>query len=125
MLPNLNKEHKLEYNEIIQSTDSDSGQLFLPWHSRRNWKNISDQSVNEHRSKTNTSIAAATSGIAATLLEGGRTSHVAFKLLLHLSHYHSARCDISKQTSTAHVLRESKLTVCEQCTMAYNGGVKA
>lgn len=46
------------------------------------------------RSEKHVAIAVASSIIAATLLEGGRTAHSAFKLSLNLSHYHSSLCNI-------------------------------
>lgn len=77
------------------------------------------------RSEKNVAIAVASSGIAATLLEGGRTAHSAFKLPLNLRNSDAALRNICKQSGAAHVLRQAKLIVWDECTMAHKGGVEA
>ena len=49
-------------------------------------------------------IAVASSGIAATLLPGGRTAHSAFKLLLDLDTIDAPVCSIAKNSGTGQVL---------------------
>ncbi|GFU27610.1 ATP-dependent DNA helicase [Trichonephila clavipes] len=65
------------------------------------------------------------SGIAATLIDGGKTAHSAFKLPLNLHHSESVNCNISKQSDMAHVLREAKLIIWDECTMAHKKGIEA
>ena len=77
------------------------------------------------RSGKNIAVAVASSGIAATLIEGGKTAHSAFKLPLNLGHSESALCNISKQSDMAHVLQDAKLIVWDECTMAHKGGIEA
>ncbi|XP_062519604.1 uncharacterized protein LOC134194679 [Corticium candelabrum] len=48
------------------------------------------------RQQKKIAIAVASSGIAATLLTGGRTAHSAFKLPLNLSHTETPTCNIAK-----------------------------
>ncbi|GFT76138.1 hypothetical protein TNCV_914221 [Trichonephila clavipes] len=48
------------------------------------------------RSQNNIALAIASSGIAATLLDGGRTTHSAWKLLLNLQNTEAPTCNISK-----------------------------
>ena len=64
-------------------------------------------------------IAVASSGIAATLLPGGRTAHSAFKLPLNLNTTDSPVCNISKGTGAADVLKKCNLIVWDECTMAH------
>ncbi|GFU11294.1 ATP-dependent DNA helicase [Trichonephila clavipes] len=56
-------------------------------------------------------MAVASSGIAATLLAGGRTAHSVFKLPLDLARSDSAPCNISEGTGQGHVLKTCKLIV--------------
>ncbi|GFU29805.1 ATP-dependent DNA helicase [Trichonephila clavipes] len=65
------------------------------------------------------------SGIAATLIHGGKTAHSAFKLPHNLHHSESVNCNISKQSDMVYVLREAKLIIWDQCTMAHKKGIEA
>ncbi|CAK1589438.1 unnamed protein product [Parnassius mnemosyne] len=77
------------------------------------------------RSNRGITLAVASSGIAATLLEEGKTVHAAFKLPLNLIHVETPLCNISKQSSAAQVLRDCKLIVLDESTMAHKGGFEA
>ncbi|GFX07196.1 ATP-dependent DNA helicase [Trichonephila clavipes] len=65
------------------------------------------------------------SGIAATLIDGGKTAYSAFKLPLNLHHSESVNCNISEQSDMAHVFREAKLIIWDECTMAHKKGIEA
>jgi len=69
-------------------------------------------------------LAVASSGIAATLLEGGKTVYSVFKLPLNLTRVETPMCNIFKQSS-AQVLKDCKLIVWDECTMAHRGGFEA
>lgn len=69
------------------------------------------------RQSTYIALAVASSGIAATLLTGGRAAHSAFKLRLNLVRTESPVCNISKILATVKVLQEMWLIVCNECTM--------
>ncbi|GBN08688.1 hypothetical protein AVEN_73486-1 [Araneus ventricosus] len=56
-------------------------------------------------------LAVASSGIAATLLTGGRTAHSVFKLPLNLPCVENPICNISRNSDKAKVLRMYKLIV--------------
>ncbi|GFS92700.1 ATP-dependent DNA helicase [Trichonephila clavipes] len=70
-------------------------------------------------------VAVASSGIAATLLAGGRTEHSAFKLPLDLARSDSATCNISKGTEQGHVLKTCKLIVWDEATMSHRNAFHA
>ncbi|CAG9772346.1 unnamed protein product [Ceutorhynchus assimilis] len=70
-------------------------------------------------------VAAASSGIAATLLEGGKTAYAAFKLPLNLNHVETPMCYISKQSNMAKVLQECKLIVWDKSPMSHKSGFEA
>ena len=71
------------------------------------------------QSKNDIALALASSGIAATLLPGGRTAHSALKLLLNIQSTETPTCNISKSFGMGEVLQQCKLIVWDECTMAY------
>ncbi|GFU96283.1 ATP-dependent DNA helicase [Trichonephila clavipes] len=70
-------------------------------------------------------VAIASSGIAATLLDGGRTANSAFKLQLDLAKSDSATCNISKDTGQGHVLKTCKLIVWDEAPMSHRNAFHA
>ncbi|XP_073317222.1 uncharacterized protein [Primulina huaijiensis] len=68
------------------------------------------------RSAGHIAIATATSGVAASLLPGGRTSHSRFKIPLEENDTKS--CSISKQSALAHLIKLAKLIIWDEATMA-------
>jgi hypothetical protein len=77
------------------------------------------------RKEKKIALAVASSGIAATLLTGGRTAHSAFKLPLNLASSDGVTCNISKGTGQAHVLKECKLIVWDEATMSHRNAFHA
>ncbi|GFT40170.1 ATP-dependent DNA helicase PIF1 [Trichonephila clavipes] len=77
------------------------------------------------RKEKDMAVAVASSGIAATLLAGGRTAHSAFKLPLDLARSDSATCNISKGTGQGHVLTTCKLIVWDEATMSHRNAFHA
>ena len=63
----------------------------------------------------NIALAVATSGIAATLMAGGRTAHSRFKIPVKIKE--NSMCAIDKQSHTADLLRKTKLIVWDECPM--------
>ena len=66
-------------------------------------------------------IAVASSGISATLLTGGRTADLTFKLPLDLNTNESPTYNIVKSSGGAQVLRKCSLIIWDECTMSHNG----
>nr|XP_016452982.1 PREDICTED: uncharacterized protein LOC107777468 [Nicotiana tabacum] len=60
--------------------------------------------------------ATATSGVAAAIFPGGRTAHSRFKIPIDIDENFS--CNISKQSSTAGLIRDAKLIVWDEVSMA-------
>ncbi|CAA0842066.1 Unknown protein [Striga hermonthica] len=75
------------------------------------------------RSRGNIALATATSGIAASILPGGRTAHSRFKIPIDLSALKT--CRISKQSSLGCLVRESKLIVWDEAPMAKREAIEA
>ncbi|CAM4795146.1 unnamed protein product [Rotaria magnacalcarata] len=76
-----------------------------------------------HQSKI--AIAVASSGIAATLLHGGRTAHSTLKLPLKFLENQTHLCSITKGTGEAKVLQECEFIVWDECIMAHRYALEA
>ena len=61
----------------------------------------------------------ASSGIAATLLNGGRTGHSAFKLPLDLARHDTPFCNIKKNSAMAKVLQRARIIIWDEATMSH------
>ncbi|GFX87397.1 ATP-dependent DNA helicase [Trichonephila clavipes] len=77
------------------------------------------------RSQNNIALAIASSGIAATLLDGGRTAHSALKLPLNIQVIETPTCNISKFSGMGKVLRTCQLIIWDECTMAHKKSLEA
>ncbi|XP_071905593.1 uncharacterized protein [Coffea arabica] len=75
------------------------------------------------RSQNHVALAVATSGIAASILPGGRTAHSRFKIPLDFSKTKS--CQLSKQSSAAKLLFESTLILWDEASMAKRETIEA
>ncbi|GFT42141.1 ATP-dependent DNA helicase [Trichonephila clavipes] len=70
-------------------------------------------------------LAIASSGIAETLLDGGRTAHSALKVPLNVHTNPDAMCNIKKHSSMAEVLRKCKIIIWDECTKAHKHSLEA
>jgi hypothetical protein len=77
------------------------------------------------RKESNIAIAVASSGIAATLLQGGRTAHSTLKLPFVFMHDEHHLCSIRKGTGEAKILEVCELIVWDECTMAHRYALEA
>lgn len=77
------------------------------------------------RQKNDIAVAVASSGIASTLLDGGRTAHSALKLPLNLHQTETPTCNISRSSGMATVLKTCKIIIWDECTMAHKKSLEA
>ncbi|GFV46634.1 ATP-dependent DNA helicase [Trichonephila clavipes] len=77
------------------------------------------------RSQNNIALTIASSGIAATLLDGGRTAHSALKLPLNMQVIETPTCNISKFSGIGKVLSSCQLIIWDECTMAHKKSLEA
>ena len=77
------------------------------------------------RQQSKIAIAVASSGIAATLLHGGRTAHSTLKLPFKFMHDDPHLCSIRRGTGEAKVLEQCELIVWDECTMAHRYALEA
>ena len=74
------------------------------------------------RSEGMIAIATATSGIAASLLPGGRTAHSRFKIPIKVGD--NAVCNFTKQSGTAELLRQASLSIWDEVAMTKRQAVE-
>ncbi|GFW36896.1 ATP-dependent DNA helicase [Trichonephila clavipes] len=70
-------------------------------------------------------IAVASSGIAATLLHGGKTVHSIFKIPLESERMENPVCSVTKNNDKAKVLQDCVFVVWDECTMANKISIEA
>lgn len=77
------------------------------------------------RARSDIAVVLASSGIAATLLEGCRTAHSALKLPLNLQTIEQPTCNIAKNSAMAKVLIAAKIIIWDESTMAHKRALEA
>lgn len=75
------------------------------------------------RSRNKIAVATATSGVAASILPGGRTAHS--RLKVPLTFEDRAFCTFTKQSGTGKLLRTTSLIIWDEVTMMKRQGVEA
>ncbi|XP_031634678.1 uncharacterized protein LOC116347980 [Contarinia nasturtii] len=147
----LTEDQKHAYTTILQQVERDNGGIFFldaPGGTGKTF--LLNLLLAEIRSRNEIAVAVASSGIAATLLEGGRTAHSAFKLPLNLNQAETPTCNIGKRsgmsaslkittivifitlrhsngisTGMATILKTSKIIIWDECTMIHKKGLEA
>ena len=76
------------------------------------------------RARGEIALAAATSGIGALLLAGGRTTHSLFKILF-IDLTEQSTCSIGAHTAAAELLRRAKIIVWDEITMSHKLAIEA
>nr|XP_027103021.1 uncharacterized protein LOC113724311 [Coffea arabica] len=120
----LNCEQKHAYDLILAACFSAEGQAFFIDGPGGIGKTFLYRSLLAAlRSQGYIAIAVATSGIAASILPGGRTAHSRFKISLDFSK--NKTCQLSKQSSVAKLLFECKLILWDEASMAKREMIEA
>ena len=114
-LPMLTADQREVYDCFCSMIDGDEGgMLFLDAPGKTFLINLI---LAKLRSEGKTALATASSGIAATLLTGGRTLHSTFKIPLDLYAMDIPICSIKKGTALSRVIQEGKATVVDEAPM--------
>ena len=106
------------YNRIIKSVENDEGGLFFVHGSGGCgktflWKTV----ITKLRSESKIVLPVASSGIAATLMPGGRTAHSRFKIPIILDEY--SMCNISQQSDIAKLIQQTSLIIWDEAPMQH------
>ncbi|XP_062525690.1 ATP-dependent DNA helicase pif1 [Bombyx mori] len=125
-VPLLNYQQKEVYDTLMKAIDDENGGLYFldaPGGTGKTF--LMSLVLATVRARFNIAVAVASSGIAATLLEGCRTAHSAFKLPLNLQTIEEPTCNIAKHSAMAKVLAVSKIIIWDECTMAHKRALEA
>ncbi|XP_044594871.1 uncharacterized protein LOC123272237 [Cotesia glomerata] len=125
-VPLMNEEQRTIYDRIMLAVSAGQGGFFFleaPGGTGKTF--VISLILAEIRSNNGIALAVASSGITATLLDGGRTAHSVFKLPLNIQNNPDAVCNIKKQSSMATVLKRCKIIICDEYTMAHKHSLEA
>ncbi|XP_063987756.1 uncharacterized protein LOC135167948 [Diachasmimorpha longicaudata] len=125
-LPLLNEQQKYVFETLMKVTNDETGGIYFLDASGGTGKTfLISLILATIRTQNKIALALASSGIAATLLEGGRTAHSALKLPLNMQSNETPTCNVSKNSAMAKVLQQCKLIVWDECTMAHKKSLEA
>jgi hypothetical protein len=101
----LNEEQRAVYDEIMSTMDSKQGGLFFVDGPGGTGKTFLYRALlRTVRTRNKLAVATATSGVAASIMPGGRTAHARFKIPLTLDDKQG--CGFTKQCRTAKMLQQ-------------------
>lgn len=129
-LPLLNNDQRTVFNSIVglieERDDNRYGkQIFLDAPGGTGKTFLINLILAYFRSRGHIINAVASTGIAATLMAGGRTAHSTFNLPLKSIGVENPVCNLKRGTAKATMLAESKAIIWDECTMANKGSLEA
>ncbi|GFV12327.1 ATP-dependent DNA helicase [Trichonephila clavipes] len=125
-LPQLILEQRIACDRIMRAITEQSGGLFFidaPGGTGKTF--LLSLILATIRSQNNIALAIASSGIAATLLDDGRTTHSALKLPLNLQNTEAPTCNISKNSGMGKILQTCQIIIWDECTMSHKKALEA
>ncbi|KAG5565447.1 hypothetical protein RHGRI_001363 [Rhododendron griersonianum] len=120
----LNSEQKYAYNIILDHVNNNkNGSFFIDGPGGSGKTYLYRALLATIRSNGMIALATATSGVAASILPGGRTAHSRFKIPIDGND--SSVCNIPKQSGTAELIRRAKLIIWDEAPMAKRWAIEA
>ncbi|XP_042988844.1 ATP-dependent DNA helicase PIF4-like [Carya illinoinensis] len=120
----LNSEQKNTYDLILHTlVSNEAGAFFVDGPAGTGKTFLYRALLAEIRSKNMIALATASSGVAASILPGGRTAHSRFKIPLNADK--SSTCNVSKQENLAKLLRLAKLIIWDEALMFTKHSIEA
>ncbi|XP_067933012.1 uncharacterized protein [Watersipora subatra] len=118
--PLLLKKKRGAYHTVLEKIEQSSGgMVFLHAPGETGKTFVTNLILAKVRECGKVALAVASSGIAATLLPGGRNVHSALKLPLNLARTKNPVCIIKNNRRTAQLLQRCILVVWDECTMLH------
>eukprot|EP00267_Zea_mays_P045661 XP_020397980.1 uncharacterized protein LOC109941432 [Zea mays] len=120
----LNEEQKSAYEKILSVVDTSNGGMFFvdgPGGTGKTYLYKALLAV--LRSQGKIAVATATSGVAASIMPGGRTAHSRFKIPLTIDD--GAICTFTKQSGTSKLLQKASLIIWDEASMAKRQSIEA
>ncbi|GBP75981.1 ATP-dependent DNA helicase pif1 [Eumeta japonica] len=125
-VPLLNEQQKYAYDTLMKVVnDGTGGFFFLDAPCRTGKTFLISLILATIRSQNGIALALASSGIATTLLEGGRIAHSALKLPLNMQIKDTPTCNLSRNSEMAKVLQQCRLIIWDEYTMAHKKSLEA
>ena len=123
MVQTLNVEQKAEFDLIMNHVNKKVDQVFFVDRPRRTGKTYLYKALLAKVCSMNLiAIAPTTSGIAASIMPGGRTAHSRFKIPIKLDN--NTMCSFTKQSGTTELLRRAALVIWYEVTMTKRQAVE-
>jgi ATP-dependent DNA helicase PIF1 len=120
----VNTEQMAPYKTIMSTVDSPNGGVFFIDGPGGTGKTFLYRALlGTVRSQDKIVVATATSGVAASIMPGGRTADSRFKIPLNIDE--GGYCNFTKQSSTAKLLHEASLILWDEASMTKRHAVEA
>ncbi len=114
----LNADQKIAFNALCQAvTSGEGGVFFLEGFGDTDKTFLINLVLAKLRSDKGIALATASSGIAATLLDGDTTAHSLFKILIDIQS--DSTCNIPVQSYLAELIRETQLVFWDEAPMQH------
>ncbi|AQK55697.1 hypothetical protein ZEAMMB73_Zm00001d051991 [Zea mays] len=120
----LNEEQKSAYEKILSVVDTSNGGVFFvdgPGGTGKTYLYKALLAV--LRSQDKIAVATATSGVATSIMPGGRIAHSRFKIPLTIDD--GAICTFTKQSGTSKLLQKASLIIWDEASMAKRQSIEA
>ncbi|ONM25571.1 hypothetical protein ZEAMMB73_Zm00001d007023 [Zea mays] len=124
MKETLNEEQRSAYDKIISVVDTNNGGVFFvdgPGGTGKTY--LYKALLAALRSQDKIAVATATSGVAASILPGGRTGHSRFKIPFTIDD--GVVCSFTKQSGIAKLLQKASLIIWDEASMTKRHAIEA
>jgi ATP-dependent DNA helicase PIF1 len=119
----LNDEQRTAYDEIMSAIDTDKGGLFFVDGPGGTGKTFLYRALfAKVHSENKLDVAIVTSGVATSIMLGGRTAHSRFKIPLTIED--GGCCSFTKQSGTAKLLRTTSLIILDEAIITKRQAVE-
>ncbi|KAM0849405.1 hypothetical protein ACQ4PT_053753 [Festuca glaucescens] len=120
----LNTDQKAAYEKIMSAVCGDEGGVFFVDGPGGTGKTFLYRALLATvRGQKKIAVATATSGVAASIMPGGRTAHSRFKIPLSIDD--GGYCTFTKQSGTAKLLQSASLIIWDEASMTKRQAVEA
>jgi hypothetical protein len=120
----LNTDQRVAYDDIMSAVDANEGGVFFVDGPGGTGKTFLYRALLATvRGQKKIAVATATSGVAASIMPGGRTAHSRFKIPLSIDD--GGFCTFTKQSGTAKLLQLASLIIWDEASMTKRQAVEA